>query len=409
MTRRVAIIGAGITGTLVAIGLARQGFDVDLIERNSEAVTEASFYNEGKIHLGFLYAYDRTWETPRLMIEGARTFGPIIRQLTGIDVSTMLSTPFFYAVHKDSLVPADAFERHLSKCCSTFSEVVRENAGAYVDGRDCVTARICEREEWEEFFDPATFTSFFATSERAVDPRRLAVALREALGAEERITWWPSLLVRRIHPQDDGTWMVTGTDGALVATGVYDLVVNATWSDLVRLDKQVGVPLLADWSYRYKLGSRVHRSVLPSELMSVTTVLGAFGDLVNLGDQGGIFVSWYPHGRLLFTDSMDLADWNRPDRLHVREAAYEKSRIAWEEMSPQFRALDVADDPVDIRGGVILASGRLDVDNPHSGLHSRLDVGIKQSGTYLSVNTGKYTLGPLMSQKVVARVKSILG
>ncbi len=141
MTQRIAIIGAGITGTLTAIGLAQQGFRVDLIERNCEAVTEASLYNEGKIHLGFLYAHDHTWETPRLMIEGARSFGPIIQRLTGFDVNTILSTPFFYGVHRESLVTADAFASHLLRCTSTFNGVVQAKGGAYVDGNVAITAR----------------------------------------------------------------------------------------------------------------------------------------------------------------------------------------------------------------------------------------------------------------------------
>lgn len=408
MTQRIAIIGAGITGTLTAIGLAQQGFRVDLIERNCEAVTEASLYNEGKIHLGFLYAHDHTWETPRLMIEGARTFGPIVRRLTGFDVNTILSTPFFYGVHRESLVTADAFTSHLSRCTSTFNEVVQAEGGAYVDGNRAITARVCERNEWEDLFDPEIFSDFFATSERSVDPQRLASHLRTALAAEELIQWWPSTSVEQVCPNGDGSWTLKGSGGELIAAGKYDLVINAAWSDLVRLDEQIGLESLTEWSYRYKLANRVHRSVSTTDLLSVTIVLGAFGDLVNFGDQGGIFVSWYPHGRLIFTESVELPDWNGAEHEHEREAAYEKSRIAWEEMSPQFRALHVINDPVDVRGGIILASGRLDVDDPNSALHSRVQVGITRSGTYFSVNTGKYTLAPLMAQNVISQVKSML-
>jgi len=409
MPQRIAIVGAGMTGTLAAIGLAQQGVTVDLIDRSSDALFEASFFNEGKVHLGFLYAHDPTWATPRLMIDGAHTFRPIIQAMTGFDVQSILSTPFYYAVHRDSLVPVNAFEQHLMKCCSTFNELVTAQAGSYVDGSKQVTARICRREEWEELFDPSVFTAFFETSERAVDPHLLAPVIRAALAAEDRIDWWSGTHVERITRGTDMSWKLIGINGEPVAAGTYDIVINSTWSDLIRLDSQVGVEPPADWSYRYKLSNRVQRAVNPTDIMSVTTVLGAFGDLVNFGERGGIFLSWYPNGRLMMTNSLDFPDLNGSDHDFARASAYEQSRIAWEEMSPQLRDLKIADDPVDVRGGIILASGRQDVDDPGSALHSRVQVGIKRSGTYLSVNTGKYTLAPLMAQKVVSQVTSMLG
>lgn len=409
MSKKIAIIGAGMTGSLAALGLAQQGFKVDLIDRCPEALSEASFFNEGKVHLGFLYAHDRTWATPRLMIDGAHTFRPIIQKMTGFDVASILSTPFYYAVHQDSLVPVDAFERHLIKCCSSFNEVVRDHGGSYVDGTEKVTARMCNLREWEEFFDPTIFLAFFETSERAVDPRLLAPVIRAALADEKQIDWWSSTRVEQISSNNIASWKLSGLDGEPVAAGTYGIVINAAWSDLVRLDAQVGVAPPEEWSYRYKLSNRVHRNVNPKDLMSVTAVLGAFGDLVNFGEDGGIFVSWYPHGRLLMTHSSEFPDWNGSEYEIVRAAAYEQSRIAWEEVSPQFRALQIANDPADMRGGVILASGRLDVDDAQSTLHSRIQVGIKRSGTYLSVNTGKYTLAPLMAHRVVSQVTSMLG
>ena len=398
-----------MTGSLAAIGLAQQGYVVDLIDRCPEALSEASFFNEGKVHLGFLYAHDQTWATPRLMIDGAHTFRPIIQMMTGFDVASILSTPFYYAVHRDSLVPVDAFEKHLLRCCSTFNAVVGDRDGSYVDGAKKVTARRCNLQEWEEFFDPKTFLAFFETSERAVDPHLLAPVIRAALAGDERINFWSSTRVEQISSSGDTSWTLSGLNGEPVAAGTYDIVINAAWSDLVRFDTQIGVAPPEEWSYRYKLSNRVHRKVNSKDLMSVTAVLGAFGDLVNFGEDGGIFVSWYPHGRLLMTDSSEFPDWNGSEFEIARTAAYEQSRIAWEEMSPQFRALQIGNDPTDMRGGIILASGRQDVDDPDSALHSRIQVGIKRSGTYLSVNTGKYTLAPLMAQRVVSQVTSMLG
>jgi len=67
---RVAIIGGGLTGACAALELAECGCSVDILEAGSTLVSKASFWNEGKIHLGFVYAKDASAKTARLMIRG---------------------------------------------------------------------------------------------------------------------------------------------------------------------------------------------------------------------------------------------------------------------------------------------------------------------------------------------------
>lgn len=58
--RRVAVLGAGIMGCSVAIQLARRGFDVTVFDRETAPMAAASRWNEGKIHLGYIYGADPT-------------------------------------------------------------------------------------------------------------------------------------------------------------------------------------------------------------------------------------------------------------------------------------------------------------------------------------------------------------
>ena len=62
----IAIIGAGLAGCCAALELARRGHRVTLIEQDGVPMNRASLLNEGKIHLGLIYANDRTMETARL-------------------------------------------------------------------------------------------------------------------------------------------------------------------------------------------------------------------------------------------------------------------------------------------------------------------------------------------------------
>ena len=46
------------------------GHDVDLYDELSQPIRAASYYNEGKVHLGLLYAKDPSLRTARLMLDG---------------------------------------------------------------------------------------------------------------------------------------------------------------------------------------------------------------------------------------------------------------------------------------------------------------------------------------------------
>lgn len=402
MKKRVAIIGGGLAGCLTALALAKRGIHSEIFERNERELLEASFFNEGKVHLGFLYAHDFSGETSKLMAQGAATFRTLIAELTGFDTKEALSTPFLYAVHRDSLVSPEDFEEHLYRCGIEFSKHVKNDlAGAgYVNGSSKVSHRRMGIDEWGNDLDPDLFSAVFHTDELGVDPRRLASEVSRAVRMSNRINLHLDTRVHKVSSSAGDEWSLADSDGILLGGGTFGVVVNSSWSDLIRIDKQANISLPRDWSYRYKLGNRILMPVNAGELDSVTVVLGAFGDIVNYGEEGGIFLSWYPSGRLLMTDEIDLPDWNGNEYRKLREAAYEKSKLSWESMSSKLRKLNISAAPVDTRGGMILAAGRLDVDDPGSPLHSRLQVGINRRGSYFSLNTGKYTLAPLLAMRV---------
>jgi len=58
MSQKVAIVGGGLAGCLTALALARKGIHSEIFERNDRELFEASYFNEGKVHLGFLYSHD---------------------------------------------------------------------------------------------------------------------------------------------------------------------------------------------------------------------------------------------------------------------------------------------------------------------------------------------------------------
>ena len=59
----IAVLGAGIQGVCVALALEVAGHTVALIDQAEDCLLRTSLRNEGKIHLGFTYANDRSLRT----------------------------------------------------------------------------------------------------------------------------------------------------------------------------------------------------------------------------------------------------------------------------------------------------------------------------------------------------------
>src|SRR5881628_741066 len=100
---RVAVLGGGLQGCGTALALARRGVDVTMFDRNSALLSRTAVANEGKIHLGYMYAADPTFSTARTMMRGALAFGPFLeRYLERSMASFATSFPASYIVHRDS-------------------------------------------------------------------------------------------------------------------------------------------------------------------------------------------------------------------------------------------------------------------------------------------------------------------
>ena len=72
---RVAVLGGGLQGCCTALALAGRRLGVTLFDKNEALLTKAAIANEGKIHLGYMYAGDPTLSTAKTMLAGALAFG----------------------------------------------------------------------------------------------------------------------------------------------------------------------------------------------------------------------------------------------------------------------------------------------------------------------------------------------
>src|SRR5262245_25079548 len=393
---RIAILGAGNTGVCTALELAGRGVFVDLYDENSQAITRASQNNEGKIHLGLVYAKDRSLRTAKTMILGAIHFTSCLKRW--IDINSehlMISTPYYYGVHKGTMTSAEELARHYDQCKKLFADACSSTGLSYLGGERTLLAEKIPTREMAKLVSSDYFLSVFRTSERAVDPRAVGDMLRAAMLANPRIRFIGNTQVSNVAWTDTDRLRVYFRLNGDELTETYDQVANTLWHGRLEIDAKLGLAPQRGWIYRYKLGGWINSPIGPETVPSMTIVLGPFGDIVNFGRRG-LYLSWYPVGLIGTSRELKPPEWDITLTSTHRQTVVRHSYEELLKRCPVLRSIKYTESMVDSCGGVIFAWGTTDIDNEDSGLHTRYDIGIHSVRNYHSVNTGKYTMTPYL-------------
>lgn len=420
---RVAVLGAGIMGCSIALMLARQGHRVVLFDAAEAPFSGASRWNEGKIHLGYLYAGDPSLATARRLLPGGLAFRAIVEDLLGCRLDPAI-TPHddLYLVHRDSVVGTDAMDRYFA----TLSDLVRAHAdaGAYlVDVAGAGGSRLTTR-ELEAVADTGAIRAGFRVPERSVSTNWVADRYLEALRGEPAIEWRMSTRVRGVAAAGARWRIATGPrvggaagddtpvqgapiqgvpfDGASFEGAsfedAFDTVVNALWEGRLEVDASAGLPPEPGWSHRYRqsLFVRTRRDVaMPSAVVAT----GPFGDVKNYNGRD-LYLSWYPHG--LRAEGRGVIPPALDGRSEAGIAAAISDTLG--ALLPQARDIIAGAESVRLEGGWVFAMGQGVLSDPASGLHRRDRFGIRQAGGYFSVDTGKYSTAPSLARELADRI-----
>jgi glycine/D-amino acid oxidase-like deaminating enzyme len=390
---RIAVLGAGLQGACLALELAARGARVDLYERNGRCVDEASAHNEGKIHLGYVYAQDRSFDTARLMATGAICFETLLRRWLGDGVSTLpTSTPVQYVIHRGSLITADEFEAHARKVARWLAEHEPDTGFRYF-GREPqrLALRLRDADAWP-LYRPASAVAVFATEEVGIDPEALAELVRRRLDAEPGIRCLTGRTVVAVREHGAYLDVASTCDGDEDTEG-YDYVANALWSGRLAVDAQLGLCPERPWLYRYRYFLRARTT---TDVPSATIVLGPYGGIVNFGG-GSVCLSWYPAGTATWSTAV-LPPRMTPVLNEAAAAIVRDGTLAGlATVVPGIDTLPLRD--VQVKGGWIFARGETDIDDPSSGLHRRSAIGVHRRGRYLTIDTGKLTVAPLFAAR----------
>ena len=287
----IAVLGAGLQGTCIALELARRGFDVDLLDQDPTPLNRASLRNEGKIHLGFVYAKDATLRTARLMVEGALAFRRLLSEWTaGALDRPVLSAPFTYLVPEDSALSPAELAAHYSAVERLYEDGVRAG-GDYLGLRPDALWRPLDRAEYSKFAAVERVQAGFATAEVSVDLRETAAVLRRVLAAHPRIRLRLGQRVRGSRARARAS-ASRATRRARAWRLDCDQVVNALWDGRLGIDRGLGLLPTRPWVHRLKYRVMVERPDVLLAMPSLSFVLGPYGDVAAYPDE--TYVSWYP-------------------------------------------------------------------------------------------------------------------
>lgn len=401
--RHVAVLGGGLQGCCIALALAERGARVTLYDRNDTLMTQAAVANEGRMHLGYIYAADQSLATARMMIRGALAFAPFIERHIGLPPSRLaLSPPTTYVVHRDSQRPVDELAGYLGAVHTLLREAAGGRQDAYFGVELCPAPRKWSAAERDDLFDGSLALAAFDTPEVCIDPLLLAAAVRERVAATPAIE---RRLLRNVGAvEESGAALRVVSDGPEgPARDRYDHVVNALWDGRLAVDATLGLRPARPWMHRFKYGIRFRPPPSARPLPTVAIMLGPFGDLV-VYDQGMAYLNWYP--TCLDTISYEIRP---PDRSPI--PAGRPARVVAETLQAMaeivipLRDLDAGSlRECTVLGGVIVAWGSTDIDDPASELHRRYEIGVTSTGRYHSVDPGKLTMTPYFADVCAARI-----
>jgi len=405
----VAVLGGGLQGCCVALELASRGVPVTLVDENAELLTRTAVANEGKVHLGYMYAADTSFRTARTMMAGALAFTPFLRRHLGSDLVLDTSSPAAYVVHRDSQHGPDAVAGYLAAVHDLVVEAASAPGAAYLSRVDTPVRRWGEAEVSAQF-DPDHAVAVFDSPEVAVDPLALAALLRARIATEPLIEVRPGHRVEAVKRNAEDRLEVTGTAAGDEWAEEFDQVVNALWGGRIAVDETLGLRPRRPWLHRLKYGVSVRwpRTLPPPP--SATVVSGPFGEVVSYPDQT-TYLTWYPSCVLGYSSEVSPpSTWQSRPADPLRSEVVRGTVDGLARLVPGLMALgddDLADAVV--KGGVIVAWGETDIDDPASELHNRFAIGVSTEGRYHSVDPGKLTMAPLFAQRCAERVAAAFG
>jgi hypothetical protein len=390
---KVLIMGAGIQGVCCALALSNNGIPVILVDKTPEPLLRSGLRNEGKIHLGLIYANDKSFRSAALMLNSALNFAPMVESFLGYapDWSRLRSRRFNYLILNDTLLSPDNIREHYERLQNEY-EKTNDPSLHYLGLRP--------QRLWTDThlhipqLNQQKVQMCIPTEEYALNLVAFRQILVKELYKRDNIEFAGNHTIHSVARTSYG-FSVTGKRGDNSNWSLHSpVVVNCLWENRLYIDRQLGLEPGRKWVYRLK--NRI-LGVLPPQmaaLESFTCVLGPYGDIVNYNDHYS-YLSWYPECMTGWSsDIITPESWETACNGGLPEGGskewVKKALAGLDDIFPGLAKTDVKQ----LDGGIIFSWGKTDIDDMQSELHNRFEIGIQQADGYYSIDTGKFTSAP---------------
>jgi glycine/D-amino acid oxidase-like deaminating enzyme len=401
----VGVLGGGLQGCCVALALADRGVKVTLFDKNNVLLSRAAVANEGKIHLGYMYAGDPTLSTAKTMMTGALSFAPFLERHLGQPAESFsLSVPAAYIVHRDSQHSTEEVCGYLKTVHALINEAAEGKKQAYF-GRDLsAPLRFWSAAEKTPEFDPEIALAVISTPEIAINPLALAQLIRESIAAHPHIEIRCNHTIVGAVNEKEGITIISKDQDRLMHDH-FEHAVNALWDGRLALNEVLGLRTNRAWLHRLKYGVSFR---LPSSVRappSATFVLGPFGEVVTYAD-GLIYLTWYPECIQAISTAVTPPEWDTYPVEPLRSRIITRTFRALSAIVASLSNLDAENLPeVGVKGGAIVAWGKTDIYDPASELHRRFEIGVTSEGRFHSIDPGKLTMAPYFAEVCAERIQ----
>lgn len=401
MKKKALVLGGGLQGVLAAFKLDKIGFEVTIVEKSEKLLNRASRVNEGKIHLGIIYANDKSFDSAKYMMKSAMCFDTMIEEIVGERApwQKWLSAPFYYIKMKSSLLSVKELDDFYDKINEHFDEVYKGSSTYLGTSPKWLIKKL---DYIPNYLNSDFVDAVWETNELSVEVNKMNAWILEKLNKCDSIKKEFHCEVHDIAKNKDGFKVVANQNGTEIELE-SSLVVNCTWEDRLNLDSKLKYNPNHNWTFRLK---HALNGILPKKIKnipSLTFVLGSYGDVVNFKSTSKSYVSWYPEGMTDTTEQIKVPkEWENVCNGIVDDPKKAKKRIT--DMLQGFNEIIpglVDCTSVDLCAGVIYSRGTPYIDDINSEVHQRFKVGIiHNEDGYLSIDTGKLTSAPLHASEL---------
>lgn len=392
--KNAIVLGAGLQGCCIALMLRKYGYNVIMVDQCADIMTRASMNQEGKIHLGFVYSLDKSFQTSETMLDGALNFSHYMEYLLDmkIDWNSMKSEPFYYLVPKSSLLNSDDIEKCFEVIQKKYEDSISLNPHlSYLGSKP---EKLFKRVPLPEKVDHEFFCACFETEEVAISQRYLKPLIRNALEKQNVKLIFNQRIDSIKRQLPESIFEVTSNTGQIFRS---NYIFNCFWEGRTLIDKQIGAQVSPNTNIRFKFGIISDYLESLKGIPSCTIVQGPFGDFVRFDKENRMYFSWYPSSmRGMIVGDTIPAEWNNyASGILPQELKTDLLQSHRDKFQQLFKTdFDFCNPSV--VGGMIVANGTIDIDNSNSELHLRSNPVITPNGNdYYSISTNKFTSAPL--------------